>query len=102
MKKNKSVRKLIIKKAIKAGIEDAKAGRIVTYDKTKDTKVTVEFPICISFFNDTQKPIMIWATPWTHEKNIEVIPPLTAHNIYIQQGFLKLWDRGKYFQLLVE
>ena len=91
-----------IKKLIDAGIADAKAGRITTYDKNATTKVEVSFPLCLRFFNDTGKPIVIRTTPWTHANNPETIQPLSEGKIYIQQGFLKLWDRGEYFQLLVE
>jgi len=90
------------------GLADAKAGRIVSSSsvtpagKTIITKVEVDWPICVDFFNDSRKPINIRTTPWTHAKNPEVILPLESKKIYIQQGFLKLWDNGDHFQLLVE
>lgn len=101
MKKKKIVRSHI-KKIIDAGLADAKAGRVVTYDTTKTSKVAVDFPIQVDFFNDTGKNVLIRTTPWTHAKNPEMIRPKMTGKIYIQQGFLKLWDQGGYFQLLVE
>jgi hypothetical protein len=89
-------------KEIEKGLADAKAGRVTTYDKTATSKVSVDFPICMDFFNDTGKVIHIRTTPWTHAKNPEVIPIRRGAKIYIQSGFLKLWDEGHSFRLLVE
>jgi hypothetical protein len=69
---------------------------------SRASRIEVDFPICISVFNDTNKPIMIRATPWTHAKNPETIQPKESQKIYIQEGFLKLWDYGTTFSLLVE
>jgi hypothetical protein len=100
-----------IRKAIDAGLADAKAGRIVDCPvegiitpkgESVVTRAEVDIPIAIDFFNDSRKPINIRTTPWTHAKNPEVILPLESKKIYIQQGFLKLWDNGDHFQLLVE
>lgn len=78
------------------GLEDCKAGRIVS-------AVPVGGPyITLDFFNDTGKNVLIRTTPFTHEKNPEMIRPRMMEKIYVQQGFLKLWDHGGYFQLLVE
>lgn len=101
MKRKKKLTTETLKK-IKAGLADAKAGRVVTYDSNKTYKTTIEFPIQIDFFNDTGKNVLIRTTPWTHAKNPEMIRPKMQGKIYIQQGFLKLWDHGGYFQLLVE
>lgn len=78
------------KKLVEKGLKDAKAGRIVSY------------PIQIDFFNDARKNILIRTTPWTHPKNPEMIKPYEQKTLYVQAGFLKLWDQGGYFQLLVE
>jgi len=91
-----------IRKAINAGLDDAKAGRITTYDKNATSKITVIFPITLDFFNDTGKPVHIRTTPFTHAKNPEVIPVRKSAKIYVQSGFLKLWDEGHSFRLLVE
>jgi hypothetical protein len=72
------------------GLEDARAGRIVPHYVQMD------------FFNDTGKNILIRTTPFTHAKNPEMIRPRTMEKIYVVQGFLKLWDQGGYFQLMVE
>lgn len=94
---------------IAKGLADAEARRFapetVTVDKNgaqKTTQVLVNFPIAIAFFNDAKKNILIRTTPFTHELNPEMIKPFEQKTIYIQQGFLKLWDQGGYFQLLVE
>lgn len=72
------------------GLEDAKAKRLVPY------------PLVIDFFNDARKNILIRTTPFTHKNNPEMIRPFMSEKLYIQQGFMKLWDHGGYFQLLVE
>lgn len=103
-KKKKCLRELPshTRKVIDAGLADAKAGRVTTYDKTAVSKVTVDFPLVLDFFNYTGKVIHIRTTPFTHALNPELIPIGTNARIYVKSGFLKLWDEGHSFRLLVE
>ena len=101
-----------IRKVIDAGIKDAKAGRVILYrpdavaidakGTQTVTKVIVEFPIGITFFNDTLKPIVLRPSAGTHLKNPAMIVPCDSKVIYIQSGFLKLWEHRNHFQLMVE
>lgn len=108
MKKKKKELPSHIRKIIDQGLADAKAGRLVSVStitpagKSIVTRAEVPWPICLDFFNDTKKPVMIRTTPWTHAKNPETIQPQESKKIYIQEGFLKLWDLGTYLKLLVE
>jgi len=70
--KKKKVLKSHIRKVIEAGIADAKAGRIVTYNKAATSKVTVDFPITLDFFNDTGKPVHIRTTSFTGRNPYEL------------------------------
>lgn len=55
------------------------------------------------FFNDTKKSIHVRIVPTSYEKNPEVIFPLEIKKLYVRpNGFMKLWDCGDKFVLLVD
>ena len=98
MRKKKLTKK---EELLKKGYKEAKDGLTTPYTKAADS-VAYPYPLKIAFFNDAKKNIVIRTTPFTHKNNPELIRPYTQEYIYVQQGFLKLWDLGGYYQLLVE
>lgn len=74
----------------------------ITNKKVLAEPLSVLF-VSMNFFNDTGKEVKIIRTINSYIGNPESVQPLEQVAVFVRPGgFIKLWDYGKYFHLLVE